>query len=144
MNYLYLDLILNNPKRIEIYLSGCNAPHCENCHNPETWNFNSGTIVDINIINLIKKYEEFFDHIWILGGEPLDQLKDSLLWLLGWLETIDKKIWLWTRYDFEEIDEEILKYCDYVKCGKYINDNSSYMTEYGFKLASSNQKIHKL
>ena len=144
MRYLYWDLVLNNPKRIEIYLSGCLASHCKNCHNPESWEFNEGFRVDEILINNIKKYEQYFNDIWILGGEPLDQVKDDLIWLLDRLKETNKNIWLWTRYEFNEIHLDILEYCDYVKCGKYIDTNSSYMTEYGFELASSNQRIFKL
>ena len=144
MRYLYWDLVLNNPKRIEIYLSGCLTPHCTNCHNPESWNFNSGLKIDEILIGDIKEYKQYFDNIWILGGEPLDQVKDDLMWLLDKLKETNKNVWLWTRYEFNEIDIDILEYCDYVKCGKYIDNDSSYMTKYGFKLASSNQRIIKL
>lgn len=29
-------------RALEIYLSGCKAPHCEGCHNKELWEFNQG------------------------------------------------------------------------------------------------------
>lgn len=141
MKYLFYDLVLNNPKRFEIYLSGCLAPHCNGCHNPESWDFNSGIDVDENLISLISKYSDYFDNIWILGGEPLDQDKEHLIWLLDRLNDINKKIWLFTRYEFNEIDEKILTYLDYIKTGKFINDDSGYLCEYGFKLGSSNQKV---
>lgn len=144
MKYLYWDLVLNNPKRIEIYLSGCKAPHCEGCHNPESWDFDSGKNISDNLIQQFYKYKDLYENIWILGGEPLDQAKDDLIWLLYKLKSFDKKIWVWTRYNFDEIDKDILRYCDYVKTGKFINDGSSYIAEYGIKLASSNQEIIKL
>ena len=143
MKYIFYDIVLNNPKRIEIYISGCKAPHCNGCHNPESWDFDFGVDVDENLIDLIKKYSEYFDNIWILGGEPLDQEKPHLIWFLDRLNNI-KPIWLFTRYNIDKIDLDILEYLDYAKCGEFINDNSGYITEYGFKLASSNQIIHKI
>ena len=146
MNLLSTEYSLKN-KTLELYLSGCLNPHCINCHNPESWNFDSGIKIDYcisDIINKINQFDHLIDNIWILGGEPLNQVKDDLIWLLDRLKETNKNIWVWTRYEFNEIDLDILEYCDYVKYGKYIDNNSSYMTEYGFKLASSNQKIIKL
>lgn len=144
MKYIYWDLILNNPKRIEIYLSGCLPPHCEGCHNPESWDFNTGNDFDSKTINKILNLSYYFDNIWVLGGEPLDQIKDDLIKMLDCFSGINKKIWLWTKYNFEEIDKDILDYLDYIKCGKFIDNNSSYITKWGFKLGSSNQRIYKL
>ena len=48
-------------KSLEIYISGCMAsPHCEGCHNPESWDFDLGEVYDINYFYKIKrKIEEF-------------------------------------------------------------------------------------
>lgn len=142
MNYIKYELILENPKRIEIYLSGCAGPHCKNCHNPETWDFNEGTMVDENLIEILNNYKDYYDHIWILGGEPLDQDKSDLILLINRLFDINKIIGLWTRYDLSEIDIDILKNVDFVKCGTYDENKPSYVSKYGIKLASINQEIN--
>lgn len=144
MKYLYWDLVLNNPKRIEIYLSGCKEPHCKNCQNPESWDFDNGNKFDDSFFNKLYEYENMYDHIWILGGEPLDQLKDDFILLLDRLYELNKNIWLFTRYELDEIDVDVLEYCNFVKTGKFIADNSPYISEYGFELASKNQKIIKI
>lgn len=152
MRYLYFDLVFETPKRIEIYLSGC-LQKCKNCHNPESWNFDSGFLVDYtlksklgdySLYSKLYEYKHLYNDIWILGGEPLDQDINELCVCLDRLKCLNKKMWLWTSYELGEVDPRILEYFDYVKCGKYIDDESEYLTEYGFKLASSNQKIYKL
>ena len=137
-------------KSLDIYLAGCNGnPHCEGCHNPESWEFNQGTKYDKEYFTTVikQKIEEFdslIDNIMIFGGEPNDQDLEEVLSLLLHLETLGKKIWMFTRYeiDAEPPFEKVL--CDYIKTGPYIpalrTDNNIC---YGVKLATSNQKIHK-
>ena len=38
----------------EIYVSGCNPPHCHNCHNPELWDFGHGKIIDDDFYSELK------------------------------------------------------------------------------------------
>lgn len=64
---------------ISIYFQGCDAePKCEECHNPETWNFNSGSKLNytkiLNIVlsdlRLLASSHKKFGLVF-LGGEPL-------------------------------------------------------------------------
>lgn len=134
-------------KAFEIYLSGCDGACSKSCHNKELWNFNIGENY-LNIINsIIKKINEFgllIDNIWILGGEPLLQNKRELVDLLERLKLgTNKKIWLWTRFELEQIPDNIKMLCDYIKTGKYdenlLSDNYIHN---GIKLISTNQKIN--
>ena len=135
---------------IEIYLSGCKAdPHCKNCHNPELWSFDIGVPYRKSFIALLEekilKYDNLVNSIWILGGEPLDQPIDELEGMLKELSKIGKDIWLWTRYELDEVPDNIKKYCDYIKCGRYEEDKQKEgYTSHGVILASTNQKIYKL
>ena len=137
-------------KSFEIYVSGCAGnPHCKGCHNPETWDFNVGEefddIIKKQIQEKIKSFNSLIDNIMIFGGEPLDQKKEDIIDLLSFLSTFNKKIWLFTRYEKEEIDEDILNLLDYVKCGRYIQElTTDKNIQFGIKLATSNQKIYKL
>jgi anaerobic ribonucleoside-triphosphate reductase activating protein len=146
MNILYTDFTLQN-KSLDIYLAGCNGnPHCTNCHNPESWDFNMGFKYSDEYFNdiktKIKDFDKLIDSIMIMGGEPLDQNKDALWDLLFDAACTHKKIWLFTRYDFSEIPGEILVLCDYVKCGRYIPELATEDNiQHGIKLASSNQYI---
>ena len=76
MNYHKIEKtsIANGPGvRVVLWVSGCTV-HCKGCHNPETWDFNSGKLFDSNA------KQELFDALskpWIQGltlsgGNPVD------------------------------------------------------------------------
>lgn len=146
MNIVSTQYNLHN-KALEIYLSGCYGD-CYNCHNPELKDFNKGNHFRneiANIKNKIYNYSNLIHNIWILGGEPLDQDLGQLECLLSILKESEVKVWLWSRYELNEIPEEIRKYCDYIKCGQYIEQlKTDINIQYGVKLASSNQNIYKI
>ena len=59
-------------------MAGCKGnPHCTNCHNPESWNFDIGDLYDEVYFEKIKTKVQDFDNmitsIQIFGGEPNDQ-----------------------------------------------------------------------
>ena len=144
MNISGLQYNLNR-KTLEIYVSGCDRG-CKGCHNPDLWDYSIGK----DYKYYIKKIEEelksgLINEFWVLGGDPMDQNLNELCYLLAYLFSTGRKIWLWTRYPFETIPEEVKQYCAYIKTGEYIEDDKSYVDEEtGVELASSNQKIHKL
>jgi anaerobic ribonucleoside-triphosphate reductase activating protein len=137
-------------KSFDLYISGCSGnPHCEGCHNPESWNFDQGKKYNQNYFTKIKSkildFNDLIENIMIFGGEPLDNNHNELIELLEDLTSLNKSVWLFTRYDFEEIPMDIKSLCDYIKCGKY---NKEMITEnnvqFGIKLATANQKIYKI
>lgn len=149
MNILSTQYTLSN-KALEIYLAGCSGnPHCENCHNPLSWDFNLGEEYHVgyfnnNIRNKVNQFNDLIDNIMIFGGEPLDQSYDYLTDMLYDLKSLNKSIWLFTRYNIEDVDIVIKNYCDYIKCGRYIESlRTDTNIQYGIKLATSNQKIYK-
>ena len=80
----------------------------------------------------------------LFGGEPNDQNKDELLHLLFDLKSLNKIIWIFTRYELNNIPKFELQLCDYIKCGKYIPElTTDSNIKYGIKLATSNQIIYK-
>jgi len=80
----------------------------------------------------------------LFGGEPNDQDKDVLLHLLFDLRGLNKTIWLFTRYELNDIPKFELQLCDYIKCGRYIPElTTEDNIKYGIKLATSNQIIYK-
>lgn len=149
MNVLATQYTLCN-KALEIYIAGCNGdPHCEDCHNPESWDFSLGSALTLgyfskNIGAKINEFSTLIENIMIFGGEPLDQPPSDLEELLSLLSFSNKKIWIFTRYPIEEVPDFVKHYCDYIKCGKYEkNLTSDNNIQYGIKLASNNQKIYK-
>lgn len=134
-------------KTFEIYVSGCDGICGKQCHNYELRDFDLGEDYDVvlpKIISKIKDSDSMIENIWILGGEPLLQDKYDLTDMVSQLKLLNKKMWLFTRFELEEIKEIYSEYklFDYIKCGKYISnlivDNN---IQNGIKLATSNQYI---
>lgn len=140
-------------KALEIYLSGCKGDdklgHCPNCHNPESWSFNKGELYtekyfEEKIKRKIKDFPNIIDNIEIYGGEPNDQNHIELESFLMDLNTLHKKIWLFTRYDLNNCPKFEYGLCDYIKCGRYIEElNCENNLQHGIRLATSNQHIYK-
>ena len=151
MNILATQFTLEH-KSLDIYTAGCNGcPHCTNCHNPESWDFSKGSFYNGNyknfILNKIKNFDSLIDNIMIFGGEPLDNPIEEIIILLKDLKSSNKKIWLFTRFEIEEVKDKLkdnIYLIDFIKTGKYIPELSVEKNEYyGINLATSNQKILK-
>ncbi|HSH52208.1 MAG TPA: 4Fe-4S cluster-binding domain-containing protein [Bacteroidales bacterium] len=147
MNIIGIDYSLETSS-IDVYVSGCKGPHCKNCHNPQSWDFSEGLELnqDIfdNISNYIKTYRSLIKNIMIFGGEPLDQKHNELYEFLNKLVYFNLPIWVFTRYNIEEVPNFVKDFVDYIKTGRYnekltCNDNK----QYGIVLSTSNQKIWK-
>lgn len=137
---------------LDLFICGCNPPHCNGCYNQELWDFNTdGDTVEkavYDVVNLNHRFDSLIDRILILGGEPLDSYvlyPDDFIEMLSSLQTlVNKPIMLFTRYDLKDIPEEVKKHCDYIKCGRYIPElTTDNNIQEGIKLATSNQMIYK-
>ena len=93
---------------IALFVQGCPFnPHCKNCFNPETWDFNGGKEWTEDVRNKFLKLAErpYINRISILGGEPLaDENLNDVLDLVNRirLSCPQKSIWLYSGYTFEE------------------------------------------
>lgn len=149
MNILNIDYTFKY-KSLDIYFSGCkgkNGIHCKGCHNPSSWDFNKGEYYKDKYSKLESYFENniLIENIMFFGGEPMDQDINELIDFLKYLKKFEKKIWIFTRYDYESIPNDILDYIDYIKCGDYQENNlSDDNIQYNIKLASKNQKIFKV
>ena len=104
------DMDISNGEGIacSIFFQGC-SHHCEGCFNPETWSFDTGKEFTEDIqnkfIELCKK--PYIKCISILGGEPFDQDPMELFHFLKRLnQEVNKPIYLWTGYTYEELLEK--------------------------------------
>jgi anaerobic ribonucleoside-triphosphate reductase activating protein len=117
---------------VSLWMQGCNK-HCLGCHNPETWNFEGGYLIDTeelihNIINLVKE-NGIVRNFSILGGEPLaPQNRNNTQYIIARVREVypNIKIYLWTGYTLEELQEEnslilndILSRVDVLVDGRY-------------------------
>jgi anaerobic ribonucleoside-triphosphate reductase activating protein len=137
-----------NLKALWIYFSGCNPPHCRNCHNSCLWDFSVGSDYKIELDKIINNLNTSITKwAFIAGGEPLDQNNHELEDFLKTIKTNCKNIdiWLWTRFQEEDIPENIKQYLSYAKVGEYICDSESYEEPlFGITLASTNQRIIRI
>lgn len=146
MNYHMIrtdDMLNGDGLRVIIFLSGCEH-HCNGCHNPETWDVNSGkefteSALEEILHELDKKH---ISGITLSGGDPLhEQNIDDVFNLVKAVKTKypNKTVWIYTGYSLEEInllikglDEEscrfnrnnklrmdILEYCDVLCDGRF-------------------------
>ena len=132
--------------RVVLWVSGC-SHHCEGCHNPETWDPNSGKKFTMKEMRKLIEFLEkpYIKGLTISGGDPLmfENRKD-VLEIVKTVKTVfpQKDIWLYTGYDYLEVkDLEIMKYVDYVVDGKFILKQRDITLPFR---GSANQKIIKV
>lgn len=139
--------VTNGPGiRTTLFVSGC-THNCKDCFNKEQQDFNYGKEFTKEIEDEFIEYTKArqIKGVNILGGEPMQQVKDNTL--LNLLKRIrietNKPIWLWSGYTLEEIlhDEkrlEILKEVDVLIDGRFEADKRDIMLKYR---GSSNQRV---
>ena len=96
--------------RVVLWVSGCSL-HCKGCHNPETWNLNSGKPFDEEAKReLFEALDKpYIQGITFSGGHPLET--ENAEEVLNLCKEIKEKfptkdIWLYTGYTFEDICEQ--------------------------------------
>ena len=133
--------------RTVLWVSGCDI-HCRNCHNQQTWDFNSGipftedTMQEI-LYDLSKPY---IKGCTLSGGHPLDPHNaPKVLEIVKRVKMVfpNKDIWIYSGYEWENIikDEtlrEILKYTDVLVDGAYVDELRDISLPFR---GSSNQRI---
>mgnify|MGYP006401170473 CR=1 FL=1 len=138
--------------RTVLWVSGCDV-HCHNCHNPQTWDFNSGipftddTMQEI-LYDLSKPY---IKGLTLSGGHPLDPHNaPKVLEIVKRVKMVfpnkvfpNEDIWIYTGYVWEDIIKddtlkEILKRTDVLVDGAYIDELRDISLPFR---GSSNQRI---
>lgn len=156
-----IDISNGDGVGVSLFVQGCDKkPHCKNCFNPETWDFNGGKEWTEETKN---KFLELIDRpyikrVSILGGEPLaEQNLNDVLSLVQEIRISfpEKTIWLYTGYDFQEIfrgessciskkglndfkRRQIIKLCDVIVDGEYIDEQRDITLKWR---GSSNQRV---
>ena len=141
--------------RVAVYLSGCKW-HCKNCHNPMTWDKDSGkpfteeTLREIyNALN-----HSHINGVTLTGGDPLNEANlDNVRSIIDMVHSNTfaggyKDIWLYTGYEYDNIkalkedhDQErldIIKDLDVLVDGPFIEELRDVTYRYA---GSTNQKV---
>ena len=114
--------------RTVLYVSGC-IHKCKQCHNPETWDFNSGNEftqeVKEELFNCLS--HSYIDGLTLSGGDPLCSYDEVLSLVKEVKEKFPTKtIWLYTGYTLEELletqREAILEHIDVLVDGRFIKE----------------------
>ena len=128
--------------RTSVYLAGC-SHHCPGCHNPQSWDINSGTMMEID--DLVEEIESYGNKkVTITGGDPYYQAV-PLVHLLSKLYTKDYNIWVYTGYRYEDLCFDSgarggsLRYIDGLVDGPFIQELRDISLRFR---GSSNQKIY--
>lgn len=148
----WIDYPDNSSLALLVYLIGCNN-NCKNCHNLEYQNFNSinekivNIDLDIFISNLlIQKEKQKTNKLVLSGGDPLfkNNLKDIKELLNNELIKDNFNICIYTGHDIDYVKENDIKNFNFIKCGKYEEQNKdkSEKTDFYIKFGSKNQKLY--
>lgn len=146
-----LDLSNGEGVGVALFVQGCHF-HCNNCFNPETWDFDGGKEWTEEVKNKFFELANrpYIKRISILGGEPLAKENlDDVLDLVNETRLLfpQKSIWLYSGYTFDEIfinnepnlkRQSIIKQCNVFVDGKYIESLRDINLSFR---GSSNQRV---
>ena len=96
------DSIVDGPGfRLAVFTQGC--PHnCEGCHNPETHDFNGGSIKDTAEIIKMMNDNPLLDGITLSGGDPFCQPAPCIE-LAKAARKLGLNVWAYSGWTYEEI-----------------------------------------
>ena len=148
MNYHKIEKtsIANGPGvRCVLWVSGCNCK-CKGCHNPETWDFDSGQPFDDaakqELFDVLSK--PWIQGITFSGGNPLDT-PYPIFSLANEIKSTfpDKDIWLYSGYTYEQLCQsrekfKVLTAIDVLVDGPYIESQRDITLPFR---GSKNQRI---
>lgn len=98
------DSVVDGPGlRLVVFLQGCQH-HCKGCHNPATWDYYGGKLIDTGEIIALMDANPLLDGITLSGGEPINQGEACTELAKA---AIDRglSVWLYTGFTWEELTE---------------------------------------
>jgi anaerobic ribonucleoside-triphosphate reductase activating protein len=99
---LQTDSIVDGPGlRAVLWTQGC-AHHCPGCQNPQTWDFDGGGLVPIEMVKEAIDELEYQDGITFSGGDPMFQ-PEACNELAEYCRSKGLNIWVYTGFTFEEL-----------------------------------------
>jgi anaerobic ribonucleoside-triphosphate reductase activating protein len=125
---LQSDSIVDGPGlRTVIWTQGC-SHRCFGCQNPQTWDFNGGAEVPLDMVFEAIDELEYQTGITFSGGDPMYQPYPCAK-IAKYCKDKGYNIWVYTGFTYEELMEkakkdaiylEFLKYVDVLVDGKFI------------------------
>jgi len=137
------DSIVDGPGiRTTLFCQGC-PHHCEGCHNPETWEFDCGTVLDTERIVEIITSNPLSRGVTFSGGEPFAQA-EGFAEVTEAIKPMGYEIASYSGYTFEQLmngtdaQKRLLGSIDVLIDGPFIQEQKSL--ELSFR-GSRNQRI---
>ncbi|MDD7761533.1 MAG: anaerobic ribonucleoside-triphosphate reductase activating protein [Ezakiella sp.] len=129
--------------RSTIFVTGC-THGCKGCFNREYWDFSFGREWDNEATKTIIEYlkDPQVKGLTLLGGEPMQNL-ELIKVLRDIKKEVDKDIWIYSGYTYEEIISnpkrlELLKECDILVDGLFVEELLNLKLKFR---GSSNQRV---
>lgn len=140
-NILTDSIVDGEGLRAVIWTQGC-SHNCKECHNPETHDFNKGTLIDIEQIKEKINKLTLQDGITLSGGDPFFQPEASKE-IAKYAKEQGLNVWAYTGFLFEELiqnkkTKELLNYIDVLVDGKFDIEKKSLNIKFR---GSTNQRI---
>lgn len=139
-----LDVANGTGIRTTVFVSGC-THKCKGCFNEDSQSFNYGEEWTKEIEDMFIGYAQSdkVSAVSILGGEPMQQGEAMLNLVKRLREEVNKPIWMWSGYTYEQILEnplraEILSYVDVLIDGRFELDKRDLKLKFR---GSSNQRV---
>ena len=134
--------------RFSIYFSGC-FHKCKECQNPETWEYNQGTVLDEDFEERIFQQineNTLLSGVTLSGGDPFFNPEALLEFLKKLKKRTKANIWCYTGFVYETLIKDptrqpCLKYIDVLVDGPYIAKLRDVNLDFR---GSSNQRILRL
>ena len=148
-----LDVANGIGVRVTLFVSGC-TNHCENCFQPQTWDFNYGReFTDETVAELIEALRPgYVRGLTLLGGEPFEPQNQRVLvkalrrireacpgkdvWAFTGF-TLDGELWLGSHARCE-VTDEMLSMIDVLVDGRYVDALRDLTLQFR---GSSNQRV---
>lgn len=139
--------------RVSLFVSGC-TNHCEDCFQPETWDFNYGNDFTEETENRILEMmaPDYICGLTVLGGEPFEPENQRVL--VDFLRKVrrkypEKSIWCFTGFTLEmletegthchcEVTEEMLSMIDVLVDGRFDKNKKNISLRFR---GSENQRL---
>ena len=157
MNYCnikYCDIANGEGVRTTLFVSGC-TNHCEECFQPETWDFHYGEPFTEETENKIIESlrPSYVNGLTLLGGEPFEpsnqrallpflhrvrrECPDKNIWCFSGF-TLDKELWKDGSHPRCEVTDEMLSLIDVLVDGRFVRALKDISLKFR---GSSNQRI---
>lgn len=139
--------------RVSLFVSGC-TNHCEDCFQPETWDFNYGNDFTEETKNKILEMlaPDYICGLTVLGGEPFEPENQRVL--VDFLRKVrrkypEKSVWCFTGFTLEmletegthchcEVTEEMLSLIDVLVDGRFDKNKKNISLRFR---GSENQRL---